>query len=123
MVLTITFFLSLLGIIFLFWNKQRELVRGAALVRLRWGSDRDLKQKIENVRLSAKDLPKRAVNITAFYAVKHGINVFEKTKGVIYPRISHIVDAVKGRHIPRNRGSVSLFLKHIEEHQRGQSRS
>lgn len=119
MVTTIIFFLSLAGIVFLFWNKQRELTRGQALVRLNFGSDKDLKQKIENVKVHAKDFPKRAANITAFYAVKHGLNAFEKVRQVVYPRISHIVDAVKGRDIPRNRGSVSLFLKHIEEHQKG----
>ncbi|MFA6050576.1 MAG: hypothetical protein WC761_05255 [Candidatus Paceibacterota bacterium] len=123
MVTTIIFFLSLLGIIFLFWNKQRELTKGQALVRLTFGSDVHLKQKIENARLGAKDFPKRAMNIGAFYAVKHGLNAFEKTKQVVYPRIAHIVDAVKGRDIPRNRGSVSLFLKHIEEHQKNISRS
>ncbi len=122
MVTTITFFLSLVGIIFLFWNKQREIVKGQALVRLRFGSDESMRQRIQSVRLGAKDFPKRAVNITAFYAVKHGLNAFEKTKKVVYPRIAHIVDAVKGRDIPRNRGSVSLFLKHIEEHQKNLGR-
>jgi len=122
MVISITFFLSLAGIIFLFWNKQQEVTKGRAIVKLSLGSDHAIRQRIEGVKASAREFPRKAFHISAFYAVKHGIHAFEKTKRVVYPKISHIVDAVKGRDIPRNRGSVSLFLKHIEEHQKSISR-
>lgn len=115
MVTTTIFFISLLGILFLFLNKWRELEQGKAFVKVSWGSDERLKQKIDEVKVKVKALPREALHATAFFTVKHGVNLFEKTKSIIYPRISHIVDALKGRDIPRNRGSVSLFLKYIEE--------
>lgn len=115
MIINIIFFISLFGIIFLFVNKRREMLYGKPFMNLSFGSDYHIKQKIEGVRVSAKNFPRKAAHITAFYAVKHGITAFEKTKQIVYPKISHIIDAVKGRDIPKNKGSASLFLKHIEE--------
>ena len=123
MINLIVFFASLACLVLLFWNKQKELTLGKPLMDLSFGSDESIKQRIERVRHSTKDLPKRAFHLTAFYTVKHGLNIFEKSKQVVYPKIAHIVDAVKGRDIPRNRGAVSLFLKHIEERRRSHSNS
>lgn len=115
MVTTAIFFISLLGIVFLFLNKARELEQGKAYVKVSWGSDERLKQRIDAVKLKVRALPREALHATAFFTIKHSVHVFDRAKSVIYPRISHIVDALKGRDIPRNRGSVSLFLKYIEE--------
>lgn len=110
----ITFFISLSGIIFLFMNKKRELETGVAFISISHGNEHFFKAKMKNAGQAAKEMPKKAANIVAFLAVKQGVKTFEKVKEVVYPKISHIVDAVKGRDIPKNRGSVSLFLKHIE---------
>jgi hypothetical protein len=114
MITSITFFVSLLGIIFLFWNKKRELEQGKAFVAISHVNEHFFKTKMKDVGQSAKEMPKKVANVVAFLAVKQGVRTFEKVKEVVYPKISHIVDAVKGRDIPKNRGSVSLFLKHIE---------
>jgi len=114
MYLTITFFVSLVGIIFLFWNKKRELEKGVAFVNISHVNESFLKEKVKAGADAAKEMPKKVANVVAFLAVKQGVKTFEKVKEVVYPKISHIVDAVKGRDIPKNRGSVSLFLKHIE---------
>ena len=116
MVTSIIFFISLLGIIFLFWNKKRELERGRAFVAISHVNEHFFKVKMHNVGQSAREMPKKVANVMAFLAVKQGVKTFEKMKEVVYPKISHIVDAVKGRDIPKNKGSVSLFLKHIENY-------
>ena len=111
---SIIFFVSLVGIIFLFWNKKRELEKGCAFVDISHVSEHSLKEKIKGITESAREMPRKAVNVATFLAVKQGVKTFEKVREVVYPKISHIVDAVKGRDIPKNKGSVSLFLKHIE---------
>ncbi|MDB5204031.1 MAG: hypothetical protein JWP09_59 [Candidatus Taylorbacteria bacterium] len=113
---SITFFVSLVGIVFLFWNKKRELEGGRAFVDISHVNEHSFKTKMKDVGQSAKEMPKKMANVAAFLAVKQGVKTFEKVKEVVYPKISHIVDAVKGRDIPKNRGSVSLFLKHIEDY-------
>lgn len=113
--ITITlFFISLFGIMFLFINKKRELDKGEAFVCLSHCDEHHLRNKFREVQVSLREMPRRAGNIVAFLVVKQGVRAFEKLKKVVYPKISHIVDAVKGRDIPKNKGSVSLFLRHIE---------
>lgn len=114
MITTITFFGSLIAIIFLFWNKKRELENGRALVNISHVNEAFLKEKSHDLIQSLKLMPKKVAHVAAFLAVKQGVKTFEKMKEVVYPKISHIVDAVKGRDIPKNKGSVSLFLQHVE---------
>jgi hypothetical protein len=119
MVVLSSFFVALLAIIFVFGNKAREMSAGKPYLKLAFGSDFHLRRRIESAKVSVKGMPRKAANVTAYYAVKHGITAFEKAKSVIHPKIAHIIEAVKGKNIPKNKGSVSLFLKRIEEHQRG----
>lgn len=116
MVAIAIFFVSLSGVVFVFLNKKRELEEGKPYLNLVF-SDFHLKRGIESAKTSVKEMPRRAASATAFYAVKHGMTVFEKVRAVVRPRIAHIIDAVRGKNIPKNRGSVSVYLKKIEEHQ------
>ncbi|HEY4512587.1 MAG TPA: hypothetical protein VJH63_02910 [Candidatus Paceibacterota bacterium] len=115
MVAIIIFFVSLLGVVFIFLNKKREIETGRPYLRLVFGSDFHLKRGIESATISVKGMPRRAAQATAFYAVKHGMSAFEKLKALIRPKIAHIIDAVRGKNIPTNKGSVSVFLKNIGE--------
>lgn len=115
MVITAIFFISLLGIVFLFLNKWRELELGKAYVRISSQQDMRLRKQIDVVVVRVRSLPRQALHAAVFFTIKHAIVIFDRTKQKLYPRIAHIVDALKGRDIPRNRGSVSLFLKYIEE--------
>ena len=115
MVIEAIFFISLSGIVFLFLNKWREIEMGKAYVRVSVEKDTRLKQRIDEFKVRVQSMPREAFHAAAFFTIKHAIAVFDRTKHRIYPRVSHIVDALKGRDIPRNRGSVSLFLKYIEE--------
>lgn len=115
MVTIAIFAISLVGIVFIFLNKKRELSSGRPYLNLSFGSDFHLKQKIENARVSVKEMPKRAAHATAFYAVKHGMVAFERAKALVRPKIAHIIDAVRGKNIPESNGSVSPFLRQIEE--------
>lgn len=99
---------------FLFINKKRELDRGEAFVCLSHCDEHHLRNRFKAMQVSVKEAPRKFGNIVAFLVVKQGVKAFEKMKEIVYPKISHIVDAVKGRDIPKNKGSVSLFLRHIE---------
>jgi hypothetical protein len=118
MVTIIIFFLSLFGIVFVFLNKMRHMSAGRPYLKLAFGSDFHLKRKIANAKASVQAMPRRAMHAGAFFAVKHGVTIYEKTKKRVYPKIAHIVDVVKGRDIPTNKGSVSLYLRQIEERRR-----
>jgi hypothetical protein len=109
-----TFFISLFAIVFLLINKKREIDSGMAFVSFAHANEIHFKQKLEGIKRTTKEMPKKVAHIAAFIAVKQGVKTFEKVKEIVYPKISHIVDAVKGRDIPKNKGSVSMFLKHIE---------
>ena len=115
MVTIAIFFVSLLGVVFVFLNKKREVEEGKPYLNLVFGSDFHLKRTIESAKTSVKEMPRKAANATAFYAVKHGMTVFEKVRGLVRPKIAHIIDAVRGKNIPTNKGSVSVFLKNIGE--------
>ena len=115
MVTVAIFVFALLGIAFIFLNKKRELNLGRPYLNLAFGSDFHLKQKIEGAKVSVKSMPRKAAQATAFYAVKHGMAAFDKTKALVRPKIAHIIDAVRGKNIPESNGSVSHFLKQIEE--------
>ena len=97
-------------------NKKRELETGHAYVCISHDHELTIKEKVKLKTKDIKEWPRRAFHIVSFLVVKEGVKIFEKTKEIVYPKISHIVDAVKGRDIPKNRGSVSLFLKHIEDY-------
>ncbi len=112
----ISFFIALFAVIFVFANRRREMLSGRPYLRLAYGSDFHLKRKIESAKTSVKAMPRRAANATAFYAVKQGLHVYGKAREIIHPKIAHIIEAVKGKNIPKNRGSVSLYLKRIEEY-------
>lgn len=114
MITFIIFCIALLGIIFLFVNKKKELETGVAYVFISHVNESYFKERLAELVVATKELPHKLANIGAFLAVKSGVHIFEKTKKIVYPKISHIVDAVKGRNIPKNRGTVSLFLKHVE---------
>jgi len=118
MVILTSFFVSLVAIAFIFANRRREMLVGRPYLRLTFGSDFHLKRRIESAKVSVMGMPKKAVNATAFYAVKHGLQVYSKAKSIIRPKIAHIIEAVKGKDIPKNKGSVSLYLKRIEEYKK-----
>lgn len=114
----IVFFISFLALVFMLYNKHNELVKGKGIVKISIASDEDIRQRIETIQLNIKEFPRKVIHLTAFFTVKHGLNIFDKVRQIVYPKISHIIDAVKGKDVPKNKGSVSLFLKHIEEHRR-----
>lgn len=113
---TITlFFVSLIATMFLFVNKARQLNTGKPYIVLSYGSDADIQRSLDRLSDTILDLPRILGRIIAFYTVKFYLKVFEKVKGIIYPRISHIVDAVKGKDIPKNRGAVSVYWTTVAE--------
>lgn len=118
MVALTSFFVALIGIVFVFANRNRQMRTGKSYVNLSFGSDFHLKKRIVDVKATVRGMPKRAADFTAYHAVRHGIKLYDKVKTKIHPKIAHIIEAVKGKDIPKNRGTASIFLKKIEEHKK-----
>ncbi len=98
-------------------NKKRELSTGEPILQI--GTDRsdtvlsDLSDKIE-FAIARTDLEsiKKIVKKYVLYAESGVLKGFH----IIGQRFETVGHMVTGKHIPKNRGSVSFFLKNIEEH-------
>lgn len=110
------FFLSFAGIAFLLVNKSRELAGKKAFVTVSHETNHKIKSVTDKVTVSIKKSPQVVWKTLLFVVIKVSILVFEKAKTKFYPKIAHLVDSVKGRHVPKNKGSASFFLTNIKEH-------
>jgi len=109
------FGLSFVGIIAVLVNKVQHMHKGKAFVSVSIETDAKV-QKISKTTISVvKNLPKIITHTIAFLALKYSVIAFEKAKKKIYPRISHLIDAVKGKHVPKNKGSASFFLTSLKK--------
>ncbi len=116
------FTISFGGILFMLFNKFREIHKGEALFSVSHSTNEKIKQFSDKTIAATKRAPVVVYKTALFLAVKGGVMVFEKTKAKVYPRIAHLVDAVKGKHIPKNKGSASFFLNNIKEHKESQKK-
>lgn len=98
-------------------NKRREYERGKAFITLSGSFDNFIERKIFFLKKIGTEFPKHFGREMLYSTVQKAVmlshNIKEK---IIRPRIGHIVDAVKGKYIPKQKGSSSFFLFHIEKH-------
>ena len=110
------FLISALAIVFMLMNKLREIEGKKSFVSIGSHLDESIRHKIILLRKAVVEFP-RHFSREAFYAfVQNSVLLFRKLRAKIYPHIAHIVDAVKGKDIPKNKGAASFFLVHIQEH-------
>lgn len=114
------FALSLLGILFLLVNKARELNGKKAFLTISHEVNHKLKTKADDVLVTIKRSPEVVWKTFLFLVIKISVILVDKFKARIYPKIAHLVDSVKGKHIPKNKGSASFFLTNIKEHKDSQ---
>lgn len=110
------FGVSFVGLIAVIGNKIAHVYRGRHIVSVSEDLDRRIKKISEELFAIVRRSPKVVGHTVAYLTIKYSVIVIEKAKKKIYPKISHIVDAAKGRNIPKNGGSASFFLANIKEH-------
>ena len=115
----ITFTSTIVGAILLvalYLNKKREVVRGKGFFSI--GSERT-DQKLSNlyegitsyISVLRPHALKSLIGRMVVKAEQFAVGVFEK----LSRRFSVVGNMVTGKDIPKNRGSVSFFLKNIED--------
>ncbi len=107
------FAISFVGIIFMLANKARHLSTGRAFVSVSDDTNAKVLKVSRDTAVMIKNAPKIVAQTAAFLALKGSVIVYEKAKKKIYPKIAHLVDAVKGKDVPKNKGSASFFLTSI----------
>lgn len=117
MTLAITILIvSICGVSLTLLNKVRELDTGKAVISINKDTDKKILDLHARVTLFIKESPKKIVHILAILALRFFYVFGKKIKQKLYPRISHLIDAVKGKDVPKNKGSVSFFLERVKEH-------
>lgn len=110
-ILVVSFF----GLAFLTYNKMLELTTGKNIVKIS-SPARDQKLKhawnrfvYQITHVSWKSIKRRSYKIMVSIE-----NYFLKVIIKLGKKFSTLGDIVRGKNIPRNRGSVSFFLKNLE---------
>lgn len=111
------FLVALALIVFMVINKKRELSTGKAYLAFSGKFNHFVEKKAFFLKKISTEFPKHFGREMLYSAVHKSVvwshNFKEK---VLRPKIGHIVDAVKGKHIPKNQGASSFFLHHIQKH-------
>lgn len=97
-------------------NRIREVRGGIPVVSFKFSFDRKLRKYARLTGIIATELPKHMGREAMHFAIKKSVDILRKVRGKVYPRIAHIVETVKGKDLPKNKGSVSLFMKAVKEH-------
>lgn len=100
----------------LYLNKKREVVRGKGFLTIgNERTDQQLLNVYEDISSYASVLRPHALKVfvgrMVVKAEQFAMGIFEK----LSRRFSVVGDMVTGKDIPKNRGSVSFFLKNIED--------
>lgn len=110
---------SICGVSITLFNKVRELDTGKAIISISKDTDQKIVDLYTKIYLYIKELPKRIFHSGVILVLRLFYVFSSKLKKKIYPKISHLVDTVKGRDLPKNKGSVSFFLERVKEHSDG----
>jgi len=115
----IIFGISLLAAALMLWSKQRELSTGRSLIRIGTASSdmrvASLWGSIAHTLTHVTVLETRAFVRKAVLLIE---NLFIDLFHYVARRFVSAGNVITGHNIPKNRGSVSFFLKNIEEHKR-----
>ena len=107
------FCVSLLGALFLVINRARFNDGRVAYVSFPKEWDKFLSHFYHASKVLFTELPKHvALNIYHFLVIT-SVDISKYIRNLIYPKISHIVETVKGTNLPEQKKPVSEFLKSI----------
>jgi len=116
MYLALTFFIiSFAGIGVMILNKMRHLNTGRGYINIASHVDDKIRAKGVVARKVLTEFPKHFSREAMHFGIRQGVTGYRKVKAKVYPKIAHIVDAVKGKDVPKNRGKASFFLKNIQD--------
>jgi len=112
-----TFIVSSVIALFLVTNKMGELAGSRLAVRIH---SHEFEVKMKTTVGAFWDwishISMRSIRALTLATLQKAEKFFVKLFYRILKRITKMTDMVSGRDIPKNRGSVSFFLKHIEDH-------
>lgn len=117
MITTISILLaSLIFLVLMLTNKHRELKTGKSLLKV---GTSNIDYALRRVWEESKDKLYRVHPSNSRHTLRRSMVELEKHIMNMFHRLSHkfsiVGDVVTGRDIPKNRGSVSFFLKNIED--------
>lgn len=104
---------SICGVSVTLFNKVRELDTGRAIITINKDTDQKILYLYTKIYHYVKESPKKIVHLLVIWALRFFYVFSKKLKKKLYPKISHLVDTVKGRDLPKNRGKASFFLEKI----------
>lgn len=112
----ICFFVSLVVILAMIGNKLREIHTGKGFVSVSANADDAIRAKMFVGKKVVTELPVHFGREALHFAIQKIYFGFKKIRDIFYPKIAHIVEAVKGKDIPKNKGGTSFFLVDIHDH-------
>ena len=110
---------SLLALLVLSMNKQRELDGKSALFRIgSHSTDGKIARAWNSMVYMVTHVSVQSCKRVARRAILNAEGLFIRQFENFGQRFTTVGNAVTGYNLPRNRGSVSFFLKNIEDHKR-----
>ncbi len=109
------FAVSFIGAVFLVVNRVRFSDGKAAYVSFPKEWDSFFASFYHASKVLFTELPKHVLKNVYHFIVIMSVDVSRNAKLLIYPKISHIVETVRGTNLPEQKKPVSKFLKSIKK--------
>ncbi|MFA6463876.1 MAG: hypothetical protein WCV55_02635 [Candidatus Paceibacterota bacterium] len=104
---------SFIGAVFLIVNRAKFSDGRVAYVSFPKEWDKFLASFYHASKVLFTELPKHVIMNVYHFIVIMTVDASRKMKVLIYPKISHIVETVRGTNVPEQKKEVSEFLKSI----------
>ncbi len=97
-------------------NKAREVKTGKPFFVFSSSLDTKLQYQVSFWGRFFQKVPRLIFKESFHFFVVQSVRLLNYIKQKIRPRVAHILDEVRGRGIPKNKGSASLFIQSIKDH-------
>ena len=114
------FIVSFVGAVFLVVNRARFSDGRAAYVSFPKEWDNFFAKFYRASKILFTELPKHVLKNVYHFIVITSVDASRKVNLLIYPKISHIVETVRGTNLPEKKKPVSEFLKSIKKDNLGE---
>lgn len=105
--------ISFIGMGFVVLNRARVVEGGEFYVPVKDSWNKSIENFFEKIKFFVTEFPKQAGIKCFHFLVIKCVELARKMKSLIYPKISHIMDTVKGKDVPKVKGKASEFLRSI----------